>query len=127
MTVGSTLLRIIPLAAALVLTPARNDAEARMHLRLTKSEPAAGSTVSSPRDLRLWFSLRPQLTITTVTLTGPGERPGPLGKPAMASGAGAPVTVPVAGTLSPGTWRVRWKTASRDMHLMTGEFEFTVK
>jgi methionine-rich copper-binding protein CopC len=96
------------------------------HLRLQKSEPASGDTVTSPRVVRLWFSMLPQLSVTSVRLTGPGGNV-PLGRPTFAGDVAAPVEATVGQPLARGTYTVSWKTASRDMHPVTGEFRFTVR
>ena len=102
-------------------------APAAMHLRLVKSEPASNAVVAAPTQLRLWFSLKPAMAITTVKLATSGDVAIKVGKPAHAGDVKLPVVVAVEEALAPGKYTVSWKTASNDMHPMTGSFNFTVK
>ncbi len=117
------------LAGLLAALPLHSSgkADAAMHLRLVKSDPAAAAAVASPTQLRLWFSLKPTLSLTTVKLTNASKVPVKLGKPSFAGDVKLPVTVSVDEPLAAGTYTVTWKTASGDLHPMTGEYTFTVK
>lgn len=109
--------------AALVAAPL----SAAMHLRLVKSEPAKDAVVAAPTQLQLWFSLKPAMSITTVKLTSPANVAIKLGRPTHAGDVKLPVSVPIEEPLAPGRYTVTWKTASKDLHAMTGDFAFTVK
>lgn len=95
------------------------------HLRLTKSSPTEGATVATPpKQLQLWFSEEPLLPLSSVTLTGPNgtvkmERP--------QAGVERSLTVAIATALTPGAYRVAWKSAGDDGHVVTGTVDFTVK
>ena len=69
--------RTVLLAGLLVALPLHTGgkADAAMHLRLVKSDPAAAAAVASPTQLRLWFSLKPTLSLTTVKLTNASKVP----------------------------------------------------
>ncbi len=110
----------------MVVPVARAGAE-RMHLKLVRSEPAKDAAVASPTHLRLWFSLKPAMTITTVKLTSASDVAVPLGKPTFDVDVKQPVEVTVDQPLAPGSYVVSWKTASSDMHPVTGDYRFTVK
>jgi hypothetical protein len=120
--------RILPLLAIVsAAAGTATAAGAAMHLRLVKSEPAKDSVVDAPRQLRLWFSLKPALAVTSVKLVSASGTPVKLGAPKHAGDAKLPVEVTVEETLAPGTYTLSWKTASSDMHPVTGDFSFTVK
>jgi len=99
-----------------------------VHLRLEKSEPAAGAVLAaSPSAIRLWFSLPPEMAVTVVRLTNAGGAAIPLGTPRRGTGASDPVEVPLKQPLPAGSYTVSWKTSSRDGHPIKGDFRFSVK
>lgn len=111
--------------AALTLTalPERGDGAA-LHLRLTKSEPAKDSVVATaPKEIKLWYSQKPQLRLSRVTLTGPAGE--------VATGAivqdSLLLRAPITGAMAAGAYTVSWLTASSDGHPIRGTFGFTVK
>lgn len=97
------------------------------HLRLTRSEPAKDATVAAPKVIRLWFSESPTLAVTSVKLAGPGGTEVVLGKPSHAGDASQPIEAAVPGALAAGRYTVTYKTASKDMHPVSGDFAFTVR
>lgn len=109
------------------LWPAPSADAASMHLRLVKSEPAKDSSVPAPSHLRLWFSLKPSLSVTAVKLTSASDVSVKLGKPTFNGDVKSPVEATVDEPLAPGKYTVSWKTASSDMHPISGDFTFTVK
>lgn len=99
-----------------------------LHLRLEKSEPSNGQLLAaSPTVLRLWFSLPPEMGITVVRLTDGDGKAISLGKPRRGPGAKDPVEVDVKPPLAAGSYKVSWKTSSRDGHPISGDFHFSVK
>lgn len=117
---------IPPRDAAPSLPPA-GGAVGALHLRLTKSEPAKDQTVAPPSTIRLWFSLAPELAVTTVRLTDAAGQAVPLSPVRRANAAGAPIEAGISHALAPGRYTVAWKTSSRDGHPMKGEYSFTVR
>ena len=107
--------------------PASSAPVAGFHLRLVKSDPAADDTVSSPRAIRLWFSMLPQVSVTSAKLTGPTGGAVALGRPTFIGDLETPVEMTIGQPLAPGRYTVAWKTASRDMHPVSGDFSFVVK
>ncbi len=97
------------------------------HLRLTKSEPARDQVVSAPTAIRLWFSMAPELAVTTIKLADAAGTAVALSAVRRGSGAGASVEADVAQSLAPGRYTVTWKTSSKDGHPMKGDFTFTVR
>ena len=117
-----------PLIAGHGVSPAPAEVEAIRHLRLLRSEPAKDSTVTeSPRELRLWFSQRPETAMTTARITR-GNHNVAVGRAAIRpwDGDGVLVVVPIQGRLENGRHVVTWRTMAPDGHVITGEFAFTV-
>src|SRR6267378_3666997 len=111
------------LALILFLCPAR----AWAHAHLKRSEPAAGSKVASPPELiRLWFSERPELSMTFVSLKDAS------GKEWVLAGSQKDPTDPLAVSarvseaLPAGQYTVAWRTAASDGHPSHGTFRFVV-
>lgn len=110
-------------ALALATVPQRGDSSG-LHLRLTKSEPAKDSVVAvPPKELKLWYSAKPQLRLSRVTLTGPtgAVTTGPVVQDSLL------LRVPVTGPMAAGAYTVNWITASSDGHPIKGSYGFTVK
>jgi methionine-rich copper-binding protein CopC len=109
-------------ALALAALPQRGDGAA-MHLRLTKSEPAKDSVVAkAPAEIKLWYSQKPQLRLSRVTLTGPSGE--------VATGAivqdSVMLRAPITGAMPAGAYTVSWVTASSDGHPIRGTIPFRV-
>jgi len=121
------LLLLATAAAGLLVTapaPGRGDA---FHLRLLRSEPKADTTLTvPPAAIRLWFSQAPELSTTTIRVTGPGELAIALGELRQEQMAENHVAADVHGTLAGGRYQVRWRTMSRDGHPVSGQFAFTL-
>lgn len=118
---------IAALGAAAIVPAATASASALLHLRLVKSEPAAGDTVAAPATLRLWFSEPATVSVTSLRLTGTDGKAVTLAKPTFGGDAKLPVEAKVTGAVAPGRYTVSFKTASRDMHPISGDFSFTVR
>jgi copper transport protein len=115
-------LRIV-LGLALFFCPAR----AWAHAHLKRSDPAAGSRVeTSPQLIRLWFSERPELSMTSISLKDAdgnawaltGAQPDPADPLAVSAGISQP--------LPAGRYTVAWRTAASDGHPSHGVFGFVV-
>ena len=95
------------------------------HLHLLKSIPEANATVpAAPDSIRLWFSQAPELKLTTLKVTGPGNAAVPLTP--LASRDSAALVAGVKAKLSSGTYTVTWRTMARDGHVASGRFAFSV-
>ena len=95
------------------------------HLKLTKSSPVEGATLASPpKQLQLWFNEEPLLPMTSVTLTGPN---GAVKVDAPRAAVERSLTVGIGATLPPGAYRIAWKAAGDDGHVVLGTVDFTVK
>lgn len=103
---------------------------AMLHMKLSRSVPAANATLrTSPADVKLWFTQRPELTVTSVKLrSGAGasvvERT--LAPLARAAADSAPIVAPVGAPLAPGHYEVAWRTMARDGHVLNGIIPFDV-
>lgn len=108
-------------------THATVDAAALRHLKLLKSEPAANAAVSAPATVRLWFSQRPELAVTRVTLTGATGAERVLAPLARGRAGDAPIEAPVGIALAPGRYTIAWRTMAKDGHVLNGTIPFTVR
>jgi hypothetical protein len=116
--------RQVPLILGLALAAAAFSG-GRFHARLVKAEPGVDSVVTvAPTRIQLWFNepVNPRLTsadlltrdstpVATVTFA---RMPDPLS-----------VSAPLTATLTPGLYRVQWRTMSPDGHTIRGEYRFT--
>ena len=103
---------------------------AARHLKLIKSEPLANDKLAaSPTQVKLWFTQRPELTVTSIKVkSGTGaavvERAlAPLSRDAAAA---SPITAPVGAALASGHYEVVWRTMARDGHVLSGVIPFDV-
>jgi len=120
------MIRIRTLFAALAVFFALGMGIAFAHAHLSRSAPAADSTVSvAPKEIRLWFTQaleQDPSSLTVVDATGHSVAQGkmrldPEDKKQM---------VLALESLKAGTYKVAWKAASVDGHATNGEFTFTV-
>ena len=114
------LLRVACFAATALLVPSTASA----HLALRRTEPAAAAVLQrSPDAIVLWFTQRPQLGFSRITLSGSSGAI-PLGT--LVADTGNALRMPVPSRLPAGTYTVLWQTASADGHPIRGMFRFTV-
>ncbi len=126
MRLGRGLLALGTLAA-LTAAAAPAHRAARMHLHLKASVPARDTVLAaSPSTLSLWFSEKPMVRLTSVTVTG-AAGPVKLAKPVADPKDETLVTVAVEGKLAPGAYTIAWRTASADGHPVKGTVPFRVK
>ena len=119
----------IVLGAAIVSVPLMANA-VMLHLKLSRSEPAANARLAtSPTAVKLWFTQRPELTVTAIKIrSGAGaaavERT--LAPLARAAAANSPITAPVGAALATGHYEIVWRTMARDGHVLNGVIPFDV-
>lgn len=107
-----------PLPTAAVAPPAVR------HLALERSEPSDQSRLSvSPGRISLWFTAKPQLAFSRVTLSGAR---GSVVLDTIVADTGNALHAAIPGPLAAGDYRVAWQTASADGHPIRGRFAFTV-
>ena len=117
--------RAAALAAVVVGVIALTAWRAPFHLHLVKSAPAANARVAAaPDSIRLWFSQAPELKLTSVKVTGPGNAAIPLAP--LAKGDSALVVAAVKAKMAAGAYTVTWRTMSKDGHVVRGTFAFRV-
>jgi methionine-rich copper-binding protein CopC len=79
---------------------------------------------STPATLQLWFSEEPLLLMSAITLTGPA---GTMKLEPPRAGGDRSLIVSVGAKLEPGAYRIAWKTAGDDGHVISGTVNFSVK
>jgi copper resistance protein C len=95
------------------------------HNKLLKSVPAAGAALNtSPARVEIWFSEKPDLTVTKIAVKGPAGtvETGPTHAHAQTS-----VVADFKAKLADGQYVVSWQTAGDDGHMSKGDFSFSVK
>jgi copper resistance protein C len=98
---------------------------APFHLHLLKSAPAANATVTTaPDSIQLWFSQTPELGVTTVKVSGPGN--GTVALAPLARRDTSAVVAAVKGAMKAGAYTVTWRTMAKDGHIARGSYAFKV-
>ena len=116
------LLSVVLLLVAPLLAAARGTAFP--HLALKRSDPEDNSQLRvPPQQISLWFTAKPQLAISRITLTGPT---GGVTLDAIVADTGNVLHARVPRILAAGDYTVAWQTASADGHPIRGQFTFTV-
>jgi methionine-rich copper-binding protein CopC len=132
----SVAIRAIAVSVALVAFPGADRiasaslpaAVAPFHLRLEKSVPAQGAVLAAPPAvISLWFSLPPEMAVTTVKLADASGKAIAVSAPRRGNTAKDPVVVDITSPLAQGSYTVSWKTSSRDGHAIKGTIAFGVK
>jgi len=101
---------------------------ATFHTHLKRSTPADGATLgAAPKALELWFTEKPELAATSITLSTARGAAMSLAPLALSDGSDtAAVIASVRGTLAPGSYLIRWRTMARDGHPARGTVTFTL-
>jgi methionine-rich copper-binding protein CopC len=113
--------RMSAVAAMALLAVLATAAPAAAHTTLTSSDPAKGSTVAPPRQIRLTFADPVRFTGVVVEDTAGGHH-----ESGKARADGNHVAEAVAGVLAPGVYTVGWRVVAPDGHPATGKYRFTV-
>lgn len=93
------------------------------HAHLSKSVPAAGSTVSTPSEIMLAFTEPLEAAFSTIELRDGAGKPVKTDKVEVKDNV---MRLPLKG-LAAGQYTVNWKVLSVDTHKTDGKFIFTVK
>ena len=115
----------LALATALGGVPT-GEAAHGLHLRLERSEPGADSVVTSPSEIRLFFSQSTQEGATSIRLLDSAGEPVPTGRVEAFEDL-AVHAVAVEHELESGRYTVAWRTMAQDGHVVRGDFAFTVR
>jgi methionine-rich copper-binding protein CopC len=95
------------------------------HMKASKFEPAAGSTVTtSPPRVQVWFTQAPDPKVSRLDVSGSA---GAVKLQAFRVTAEKSIIATVEGTLANGRYIARWQAAGDDGHIQKGEFAFTVQ
>jgi methionine-rich copper-binding protein CopC len=122
MMAGKTQRSMMVLGALAVLLPAATA----LHLRLVRSAPRDGEVVTTlPTEIRLWFSQKPEVGLTTVKLLREDSSQVELGKVARTDDSTS-VKAPLEAALVPGTYTVSWRSVSKDGHAVRGTYHFNL-
>lgn len=120
-----TTLRTLALLVGL-LAGAAGSAAALFHLRLEKSSPGKDERMgASPREIRLWFSQKPEVRLSTITVANSDSVAVKLSK-VRATDDPLSLAADVTDSLVPGTYVVKWKTAGQDGHPIRGSYKFHI-
>jgi len=112
--------RALSLVTGLALLPAA----LAMHLHLLKSSPKDGEAVTTPtREIRLWFSEKPEVTVSTITLLRSDSSVVSIGKVAGTEDT-LSLKAPIPAALPVGSYMVKWRALSRDGHAVRGSYTF---
>ncbi|MEP6691444.1 MAG: copper resistance protein CopC [Gemmatimonadaceae bacterium] len=115
------------LVAAVAMAIGAFPGVADAHAKLLKSDPASGAHLDSlPRTVRLWFSEPMQLAVSSIAVAAPGGAMLALGAPRAGVSGVAEIDVDLPPALAAGAYAVRWRSASRDGHPISGSFSFTI-
>ncbi|QJI39017.1 MULTISPECIES: copper homeostasis periplasmic binding protein CopC [unclassified Pseudomonas] len=95
------------------------------HAHLKSAEPAADTSVTAPKDLRLTFSEGVEATFTRVSLSKDGTEVAIKGLETPDADKKVLVVTPAA-PLAAGTYKVVWNAVSVDTHKSNGEYSFKV-
>jgi methionine-rich copper-binding protein CopC len=106
-----------------LLLVALGNGAAHAHAFLDHASPLVGSTVpSAPHEVSLWFTQNLEPAFSSVQVTDAKGARVDQGK-AQVSGSTMRVGLK---SLSPGTYKVRWRALSVDTHTTEGSFSFHV-
>jgi methionine-rich copper-binding protein CopC len=95
------------------------------HMKASKMEPAANSTVTtSPARIQVWFTQAPDPKVSKLELAGPA---GPIKLVGFQATTGKSIVATIDGNLLDGRYTARWQAAGDDGHVQKGEYVFTVK
>lgn len=120
------IIRLAPIALALVAVIAAATPATRAHFGLSKSLPEAGTTVTSPDEVRLWFTQEPQEGTVQIRVVEAEDAGVHVMDPVQDEEDGRVFSIVLHGTLPPATYTVSWRGMSADGHVVRETFPFTV-
>jgi methionine-rich copper-binding protein CopC len=96
------------------------------HNHLVKSSPTVGEKLAaSPKEVKLWFNEKPEISFTSVTLLK-GDSTKIVTIKAVATDDSMAVAAPLATPLPAGSYLITWRTAGSDGHAIRGTYGFTI-
>jgi methionine-rich copper-binding protein CopC len=99
--------------------------DADLHFELKTSAPRADSTVAPTSTVQLWFTQVPQAGTTQIRVMK-GEVVVPMSDAAPDPEDPKSYLVTIERPLSPGAYRVMWRSMAADGHVVDGDFGFTI-
>jgi methionine-rich copper-binding protein CopC len=96
------------------------------HPQLETSEPAAGGTTLSPKQVRITFNEVVIPKFSGIEIKDKAGRTIATGKPSVDPADKKRLVVPVKEELSPGEYKVDWHAVSDDTHRVKGSYSFNV-
>ena len=96
------------------------------HFALSRSAPAAGASVETPSEIRLWFTEEPAEGTTQIRLVEAEDAGVHVMDAVQDEEDGQSFFIQLHGELSPGTYNVSWRGMGADGHVVRDTFEFTV-
>lgn len=112
--------------AAFGLAALTGQASAHAHLK-SAIPPMNGTVTAAPSELDLTFSEGLNLKFTGVKIAGPGQASVATGPAHLGPGGDTMLVVPVADSLTAGTYTVAWHAFATDGHKTSGSYTFTVR
>ncbi|MGE0160644.1 MAG: copper resistance protein CopC [Gemmatimonadales bacterium] len=97
------------------------------HFALTRSVPAADATVTSPAEVRLWFSEPATESSVSIRVTNAGGDAVETSAVTRDEADAKVYAVAVPRPLGAGRYTVAWRGIGDDGHVVTGDFAFTVR
>jgi methionine-rich copper-binding protein CopC len=117
--------RLLKFVPALTIAVAALSVVLVAHMKVEKTEPADGATLSTaPPHVQLWLTEKPDLKVTKVELSGPS---GKITLGPAHTMSEKTLMAAVTGKMADGKYTVNWQTAGNDGHVQKGSFAFTVK
>jgi methionine-rich copper-binding protein CopC len=96
------------------------------HAFLDNATPKVGSVVTAPpKAVRIQFTQRVEAAFSHIHLFTAGGQESAVGPAAADPSDQTVLSAPVAGTLAPGQYEVRWDVLSVDTHRTNGHFPFS--
>jgi methionine-rich copper-binding protein CopC len=121
------LLAAVAVAGGLGFFASASGASA-LHLALSRSQPMKDSTVTvSPAAIQLWFTEPVKAPVTAIRLLASDSSVVVMDSLTIGATAKDPVSAKIKAPLKPGSYRVMWRTAGNDSHVISGEFTFTYR
>jgi len=99
---------------------------AHAHPALETADPGQGSTVSSPKEVRLTFTEDLIAKFSGLTVKDQSGHLIETASPTVDPNHKRQLIVPISNSLQPGTYDVDWHAVSVDTHKVSGHFSFKV-
>jgi methionine-rich copper-binding protein CopC len=114
---------ILPALVAAIVMGTQSVALA--HAFLDNATPKVGSVVTvAPKTIRIQFTQPIEAAFSHIRLFAPDGKAVDMGPAATDPSDQTQLLAPIAGTLAPGQYQVRWDVLSVDTHRTNGHFPF---